>query len=69
MAEAIFDRLTAANLFDLRGVIAVITGGGTGIGLMITTTLVANGAKVYIVGPNQAELDKYVLHRSSYSGP
>lgn len=58
MADAIFTKLTASNIFDLRGVVAVVTGGGTGIGLMITTTLVANGAKVYIVGPKQAELDK-----------
>jgi hypothetical protein len=29
-----------------------------GIGLMIATTLVANGATVYIVGPKQADLDK-----------
>ena len=29
-----------------------------GIGLMITTTLLANGASVYIIGPKQADLDK-----------
>lgn len=27
--EAILDRLTASNIFDLRGVVAVVTGGGT----------------------------------------
>jgi len=48
----------AANAFDLTDVIAVVTGGGTGIGLMISTTLMANGAKVYIVGPKQDELDE-----------
>lgn len=76
MADAVLDRLSARNIFDLSGVVAVVTGGGTvgsflvaevhlcltgallaiqGIGLMITTTLVANGANVYIVGPQ----DKY----------
>lgn len=38
----------ASKLFDVSHVTAVVTGGGTGIGLMITQALVANGAKVYI---------------------
>lgn len=28
-ADAILERLTASNIFDLRGVVAVVTGGGT----------------------------------------
>ncbi|KAK7033358.1 NAD(P)-binding protein [Favolaschia claudopus] len=58
MADAILQSLTASNVFDLRGVVAVVTGGGTGIGMMISSTLVANGATVYIIGPNQGDLDK-----------
>jgi len=58
MADAVLNNLSAGNIFDLRGVVAVVTGGGTGIGLMITTTLVANGATVYIIGPKQADLDR-----------
>ncbi|TFL03441.1 hypothetical protein BDV98DRAFT_564216 [Pterulicium gracile] len=71
MADAIFNRLTASNIFDLRGVVAVVTGGGSGIGLMITTTLVANGAKVYIVGLKQAELDQTakVFNEAARSDP
>ncbi|KAH8164074.1 hypothetical protein CIB48_g4162 [Xylaria polymorpha] len=43
--------LGAANLFNVKGLVAVVTGGGTGIGLMITKALIANGtAKVYILG-------------------
>ncbi|KAI1200190.1 short chain dehydrogenase [Nemania serpens] len=43
--------LSAANLFNVNGLVAVVTGGGSGIGLMITKALVANGAaKVYILG-------------------
>ncbi|KAI3335640.1 short chain dehydrogenase [Ustulina deusta] len=43
--------LSAANLFNVNGLVAVVTGGGTGIGLMITKALAANGAaKVYILG-------------------
>ncbi|KAH6704848.1 short chain dehydrogenase/reductase family [Verticillium dahliae] len=42
--------LQAGNLFSVTGLIAVVTGGGTGIGLLITKALVANGATVYILG-------------------
>jgi NADP-dependent 3-hydroxy acid dehydrogenase YdfG len=42
------DDLTSTKLFDVSHVTAVVTGGSTGIGLMITQALVANGAKVYI---------------------
>ncbi|XXG95623.1 hypothetical protein Hte_001891 [Hypoxylon texense] len=43
--------LGAENLFNVKGLVAVVTGGGTGIGLMITKALVANGvSKVYILG-------------------
>ena len=55
--------LKVAKLFDVSHVTAVVTGGGTGIGLMITQGLVANGAKVYITGrredPLQTVVDKY----------
>lgn len=42
--------LTASSLFDITGRVAVITGGGTGLGLMMAKALEANGAKVYILG-------------------
>lgn len=42
------EQLKGSKLFDVSHVTAVVTGGGTGIGLMITQALVANGAKVYI---------------------
>ncbi|KAI1773177.1 NAD(P)-binding protein [Hypoxylon cercidicola] len=42
--------LSAAALFSLKDWIAVVTGGGTGVGLMIAQTLAANGGKVYITG-------------------
>ncbi|KAI0876167.1 NAD(P)-binding protein [Hypoxylon argillaceum] len=42
--------LSAAALFNLKGWVAVVTGGGTGVGLMIAQTLAANGATVYITG-------------------
>ncbi|KXJ89859.1 hypothetical protein Micbo1qcDRAFT_165244 [Microdochium bolleyi] len=43
--------LSAASLFHVNGMIAVVTGGGSGIGLMITRALASNGAsKVFILG-------------------
>lgn len=58
MAEKVLATLSAYSLFDLRGVVAIVTGGGTGIGLMIATSLIANGATVYIIGPGQTALDR-----------
>ena len=40
----------AARLFHVKGFVCVVTGGGTGIGLMCSQALAANGAKVYITG-------------------
>lgn len=56
-AAANFDR---SKLFDVSHVTAVVTGGATGIGLMITQALATNGAKVYIVGRRKEKLEKTV---------
>ncbi|KJZ73405.1 hypothetical protein HIM_07199 [Hirsutella minnesotensis 3608] len=45
------------SLFDLSGKVALVTGGGSGIGLMTAQTLSANGAKVYVVGRTKEKLD------------
>ncbi|KAJ7775682.1 hypothetical protein DFH07DRAFT_912202 [Mycena maculata] len=67
MTDAILESLTARNVFDLSGVVAVVTGGGTGIGMMIASTLVANGATVYIIGPVQDQLDKVCANYNAAS--
>ncbi|EJD55041.1 NAD(P)-binding protein [Auricularia subglabra TFB-10046 SS5] len=58
--EKLLESLQSANLHNLNGLVAVITGGSTGIGLMIATTLLANGAKVYIIGLDQKQVDDVV---------
>jgi len=40
----------AQTLFSVQNYVCLITGGGTGIGLMAAQALAANGAKVYITG-------------------
>ncbi|KAH8989128.1 short-chain dehydrogenase [Lactarius akahatsu] len=45
------------NVFNLQGRIALVSGGGTGIGLMIARGLAANGAKVYIGGRRKEVLE------------
>ncbi|KAF2431934.1 short chain dehydrogenase/reductase-like protein family [Tothia fuscella] len=62
--------LTAEKLFNVEGWVCVITGGGSGIGLMAAQTLAANGAKVYITGRRAEALEKAVKSHdpSSYKG-
>lgn len=48
------------NLFNVKGKVALITGGGSGIGLMATQALAVNGAKVYITGRTGEKLDRVV---------
>ncbi|KAM0715700.1 hypothetical protein Q7P37_009200 [Cladosporium fusiforme] len=48
----------ASKLFGVQGFTCVVTGGGTGIGLMAAQALSANGAKVYITGRRTEALEK-----------
>ena len=60
--------LKNTKLFDVSNLKAVVTGGGTGIGLMITQALCANGATVYITGRREEALSKVVEQYSSGPG-
>lgn len=61
--------LQLAKVFSVQDKVALVTGGGSGIGLMITQTLAVNGAKVYIVGRTEQKLQKVVeVHGQGISG-
>ncbi|THW31211.1 NAD(P)-binding protein [Aureobasidium pullulans] len=54
------------NLFSVDGLVAVITGGATGIGLMMTKALASNGAKrIYIIGRRKDKLEEAASHNPS----
>ncbi|KAH7131696.1 short-chain dehydrogenase [Dactylonectria estremocensis] len=56
----------SSNLFRVDGIVAVITGGGTGIGLTMALALADNGArKVYILGRRLEVLDTAAQKHSS----
>ncbi|KAH9883242.1 NAD(P)-binding protein [Xylariomycetidae sp. FL2044] len=56
------------KLFGVDGFVAVVTGGGTGIGLMASQALSANGAKVYITGRRMEALENAAKHHQPSSG-
>ncbi|KAK2864993.1 hypothetical protein FQN49_004015 [Arthroderma sp. PD_2] len=60
--------LAPSSLFDVSGFVAVVTGGGSGIGLMAAQGLLAGGARVYIVSRRKEVLDQ-VAKKYSQSGP
>lgn len=62
------DQMKGSALFDVSHVTAIVTGGGTGIGLMITQALVANGAKVYITGRREEVLESTVKQYNTGPG-
>ncbi|KAK6429890.1 hypothetical protein LTR95_013962 [Oleoguttula sp. CCFEE 5521] len=50
-----------SKLFSVEGMVVVITGGATGIGLKITKAFALDGAfRVYVLGRRQAKLDEAV---------
>ncbi|PHH59772.1 hypothetical protein CDD81_2576 [Ophiocordyceps australis] len=57
MGSHVPPQLQSSQIFDVSHVTAVLTGAGSGIGLMIAQALVSNGARVYIIDRRKAALD------------
>ena len=58
----------AHKLFGVKDYVCVVTGGGTGIGLMATQALAANGAKVYITSRRAEALENAVKSHDPSGG-
>lgn len=52
------DDFKLENLFNVKDKVVIVSGGGTGIGLMAAQAFAVNGAKVYIIGRTKEKLDK-----------
>lgn len=58
--------LNPGNLFSAQGLSVVITGGGSGIGLAIASTLLQNGAtKIYLIGRRKNVLEEAIQSLAS----
>ncbi|CAN8096137.1 unnamed protein product [Discula destructiva] len=66
MSSSTTPSLAAADLFTVNGLVVVVTGGATGIGLMIVKALEQNGAKVYIIGRRKEVLEKVAKEESKH---
>jgi gluconate 5-dehydrogenase len=52
------DRLTPQEAYSLKDRLAIVTGGGSGLGYAMATCFIAAGAKVIIVGRRQKNLEE-----------
>ncbi|KAF2759546.1 NAD(P)-binding protein [Pseudovirgaria hyperparasitica] len=60
--------LHVSQLFNIKDYVAVIAGGGTGIGLMAAQVMAANGARVYITGRRSEVLENSVKEHQPAQG-
>ncbi|KAJ7107241.1 hypothetical protein C8R43DRAFT_1045163 [Mycena crocata] len=60
--------LSASSLFNVKGRIVLVTGGGSGIGKMIAEGFVKNGATVYIAARKESQLKEAVQDLNKLGG-
>lgn len=60
--------LQLPSLFSVRAKTALITGGATGLGFMMASALVQNGARVIIASRKRAQLEKAVAELNAGAG-
>ena len=60
--------LRSSTLFSVKGWTAIVTGGGTGLGLMTANALAANGVKVYITGRRVEKIKNAEMNDSESGG-
>lgn len=60
--QTMTESLQIDSLFSVEGKVALVTGGGTGLGHYIARALATNGARVYIVGRRKEKLDEAVAN-------
>ncbi|KAJ4404915.1 hypothetical protein N0V91_005651 [Didymella pomorum] len=66
----VLSQINPSSLFSAKGLVVVITGGGSGIGLAIAAALHQNGAnKIYIIGRRKNVLDDAIAKLESSSAP
>lgn len=66
-APEVMPELNVGTLFGLNGKVAVVSGGATGIGKMISAAFVRNGAKVYIASRKLEDLKRVAGQLSKLS--
>jgi NAD(P)-dependent dehydrogenase (short-subunit alcohol dehydrogenase family) len=54
------ERMRAADMFDVTGYVAIVTGGASGIGLSFVEVLAEHGARVTIIDRNSEGVEKEV---------
>lgn len=67
MAPEVMPELGISTLFSLSGKVALVTGGGTGIGKMISAAYIRNGAKVYIASRKLDDLQRVAAQLGALS--
>ncbi|CAO2647406.1 Nn.00g083280.m01.CDS01 [Neocucurbitaria sp. VM-36] len=61
--------LSIEQLFSVKGYVAVVTGGSSGLGFMISKGLVTNGAKIYLIALPTDSLEESVAELNEIGRP